>query len=83
MRWFRKMYSLGKVSMFPNASALTCNKIMNKDFRKIDLKLNKAFEIVFKLKKKYLEEPKLYNDIHKIDERLDEIKKLIDNDKSK
>ena len=57
--------------------------IMNKDFRKIDLKLTKAFEVVFKLKKRYLTEPSIYADIHKIDERLEEIKKLIDNDNSK
>ena len=56
---------------------------MNKNFRKIDLKLTKAFEVVFKLKKRYLTEPSIYADIHKIDERLDEIKKLIDNDNSK
>ena len=57
--------------------------VMNKNFRKIDLKLTKAFEVVFKLKKRYLTEPSIYADIHKIDERLDEIKKLIDNDNSK
>ena len=56
---------------------------MNKDFRKVNLKLAKAFEIVFKLKTKYLEEPKIYADIHKIDERLEEIKKIVQNDTSK
>ena len=57
--------------------------IMNKDFRKIDLKLNKAFEVVFKLKKRYLTEPSIYADIHKIDERLEEISKIVKNDNSK
>ena len=57
--------------------------IMNKNFRKIDLKLTKAFEVVFKLKKRYLTEPSIYADIHKIDERLEEISKIVKNDNSK
>jgi prefoldin subunit 5 len=56
---------------------------MNKDFRKIDLKLTKASEIIVKLKTKYLSEPSIYADIHKIDERLEEISKIIKNDNSK
>jgi len=56
---------------------------MNKNFRKVDLKLSKAFEIVFNLKTKYLDEPKIYADLHKIDERLEEIKKIVNNDTSK
>ena len=57
--------------------------IMNKNFRKVNLKLSKAFEIVFNLKTKYLDEPKIYADLHKIDERLEEISKIIKNDNSK
>ena len=57
--------------------------IMNKDFRKIDLKLIKASEIIVKLKTKYLTEPNIYADIHKIDERLEEISKIVKNDNSK
>ena len=57
--------------------------IMNKDFRKIDLKLTKASEIIVKLKTKYLTEPSIYADIHKIDERLEEIAKIVKNDNSK
>jgi hypothetical protein len=57
--------------------------IMNKDFRKIDLKLIKASEIIIKLKTKYLSEPSIYADIHKIDERLEEISKIVKNDNSK
>ena len=57
--------------------------IMNKNFRKVNLKLSKAFEIVFNLKTKYLYEPKIYADLHKIDERLEEISKIIKNDNSK
>ena len=57
--------------------------IMNKNFKKVDLKLSKAFEIVFNLKTKYLDEPKIYADLHKIDERLEEISKIIKNDNSK
>ena len=57
--------------------------IMNKNFKKVDLKLSKAFEIVFNLKTKYLDEPKIYADLHKIYERLEEISKIIKNDNSK
>jgi hypothetical protein len=49
--------------------------------RQIDLKLKKFDELMIKLKTKYLDNPVFYSELHKIDERKDEIQKLIDNNK--
>jgi len=47
--------------------------------RQIHLKLKKFDELMVKLKTKYLDNPAFYSDLHKLDERKDEIQKLIDN----
>jgi len=49
--------------------------------RQIDLKLKKFDELMIKLKTKYLNNPSLYSELHKLDERKEEIQKLIDNNK--
>ena len=49
--------------------------------RQIQLKLRKANELISKLKVKYLDKPSVYTDINRIDEKLVEIDKLIDNNK--
>ena len=49
--------------------------------RQIQLKLRKVNELIIKLKVKYLDQTGVYSDINKIDERLVELDKLIDNDK--
>ena len=49
--------------------------------RQIQLKLRKVNELVIKLKVKYLNQTGVYSDINKIDEKLVELDKLIDNDK--
>ena len=49
--------------------------------RQIDLKLKKFDELMIKLKTKHLNNPVFYSELHKIDERKDEIQKLIDNNK--
>ena len=49
--------------------------------RQIQLKLKKFDEVMIKLKTKYLNNPILYSELHKIDERIDEIQKLVDNSK--
>ena len=49
--------------------------------RQIQLKLRKVNEIIIKLKVKYLDQSSVYSDINKIDEKLVELDKLIDNDK--
>ena len=49
--------------------------------RQIQLKLRKVNELIIKLKVKYLDQTGVYSDINKIDERLVELDKLIDNSK--
>ena len=49
--------------------------------RQIQLKLRKVNELIIKLKVKYLDQTGVYSDINKIDERLVELDKLIDNNK--
>ena len=49
--------------------------------RQVQLKLKKFDEVMIKLKTKYLNNPILYSELHKIDERIDEIQKLVDNSK--
>jgi len=54
---------------------------MQTRIRQIQLKLRKVNELIIELKVKYLDENRVYSDINKIDERLVELDKLIDNDK--
>ena len=49
--------------------------------RQIDLKLKKFDELMIKLKTRHLDNPAFYSELHKIDERKDEIQKLVDNNK--
>jgi hypothetical protein len=49
--------------------------------RQIQLKIKKFDEVMIKLKTKYLNNPILYSELHKLDERIDEIQKLVDNSK--
>ena len=49
--------------------------------RQIDLKLKKFDELMIKLKTKQLDKPDIYADLHKLNERIDEIQKLVDNNK--
>ena len=54
---------------------------MQTRLRQIQLKLNQFDKEMIKLKVKYLDQSSVYSDINKIDERLVELDKLIDNDK--
>ena len=49
--------------------------------RQIQLKLKKFDEVMIKLKTKHLDKPDIYADLHKLNERIDEIQKLVDNNK--
>ena len=46
--------------------------------RQVQLKLKKFDEVMIKLKTKYLNNPTLYSELHKLDERKEEIQKLVD-----
>ena len=49
--------------------------------RQIQLKLKKFDEVMIKLKTKYLDNPAFYSELHKLDEKVQEISKLVDNNK--
>ena len=49
--------------------------------KQVQLKVKKFDELMIKLKTKHLDNPVFYSELHKIDERKDEIQKLIDNSK--
>ena len=49
--------------------------------RQIQLKIKKFDELMIELKIKYLNDKLVYPDIHKLDERIQEISKLVDNNK--
>ena len=49
--------------------------------RQIQLKVKKFDEVMIKLKTKYLDNPAFYSELHKLDEKKEEIQKLVDNNK--
>ena len=49
--------------------------------RQIKLKIKKFHELMIKLKTKHIGNPVVYSDLHKLDEKAQEIHKLIDNNK--
>ena len=49
--------------------------------RQIQLKIKKFDEVMIKLKTKYLNYPTFYSELHKLDEKIQEISKLVDNNK--
>jgi len=49
--------------------------------RQIQLKVKKFDEVMIKLKTKYLNNPTFYSELHKLDEKMQEISKLVDNNK--
>ena len=49
--------------------------------RQVQLKIKKFDELMIKLKTKYLDNPVFYSELHKLDEKVQEIAKLVDNNK--
>ena len=49
--------------------------------KQVQLKLKKFDEVMIKLKTKYLDNPVFYSELHKLDEKKEEIQKLVDNNK--
>ena len=49
--------------------------------RQIQLKIRKFDELMIELKIKYLNDKVVYPDIHKLDEKIQEISKIVDNNK--
>ena len=67
--------------MFDMRGVFLYSNYMQTRVRQIQLKLRKVNELIIKLKVKYLDQTGVYSDINKIDEKLVELDKLIDNDK--
>ena len=67
--------------MFDMRGVFLYSNHMQTRVRQIQLKLRKVNELIIKLKVKYLDQSRVYSDINKIDEKLVELDKLIDNDK--
>jgi hypothetical protein len=67
--------------MFDMRGVFLYSNHMQTRVRQIQLKLRKVNELIIKLKVKYLDQSSVYSDINKIDEKLIELDKLIDNDK--
>ena len=66
---------------FDSRGVFLYSNYMQTRVRQIQLKLRKVNELIIKLKVKYLDQSSVYSDINKIDEKLVELDKLIDNDK--
>ena len=49
--------------------------------RQIQLKIRKFDELMIELKIKYLKDSVFYSELHKLDEKVQEISKLVDNNK--
>ena len=51
------------------------------DTNQIQLKIKKFDELMIELKMKYLKDSVFYSELHKLDEKIQEISKLVDNNK--
>jgi len=49
--------------------------------KQVQLKLKKFDELMIELKTKYLDNPVFYSELHKLDEKIQEVSKLVDNNK--
>jgi hypothetical protein len=49
--------------------------------RQIQLKLKKFDELMIELKTKHLKDSVFYSELHKLDEKIQEVSKLVDNNK--
>ena len=49
--------------------------------RQVQLKIKKFDELMIELKMKYLKDSVFYSELHKLDEKIQEISKLVDNNK--
>ena len=49
--------------------------------RQVQLKIKKFDELMIQLKTKYLKDSVFYSELHKLDEKVQEIAKLVDNNK--
>ncbi len=65
--------------MFDTLGVFLYTDLLTTFARQIQLKIKKFDELMVKLKTKYLDESTIYSDINKLDEKVQEIAKLVDN----
>ena len=67
--------------MFDTLGVFLYTDLMITLARQIQLKVKKFDELMIKLKIKYLKDSVFYSELHKLDEKVQEISKLVDNNK--
>ncbi len=67
--------------MFDIRGVFLYSNHMQTRLRQIQLKLKKFDELMVKLKTKHIGNPVFYSELHKLDEKIQEVHKLIDNNK--
>ena len=67
--------------MFDMRGVFLYSNHMQTRVRQIQLKLKKFDELMVKLKTKHIGNPAFYSELHKLDEKIQEVHKLIDNSK--
>ena len=66
---------------FDSRGVFLYTDLMTTHKRQIQLKLKKFDELMFELKTKHLKNSVFYSELHKLDEKIQEISKLVDNNK--
>ena len=67
--------------MFDMRGVFLYSNHMQTRVRQIQLKLKKFDELMVKLKTKHIGNPTFYSELHKLDEKIQEVHKLVDNNK--
>ena len=67
--------------MFDTLGVFLYTNLMITLARQIQLKIKKFDELMIELKMKYLKDSVFYSELHKLDEKIQEISKLVDNNK--
>ena len=67
--------------MFDTLGVFLYTNLMTTLKKQVQLKVKKFDELMIKLKIKYLKDSVFYSELHKLDEKIQEISKLVDNNK--
>ena len=67
--------------MFDTLGVFLYTDLMTTLKKQVQLKVKKFDELMIELKIKYLKDSVFYSELHKLDEKVQEISKLVDNNK--
>ena len=67
--------------MFDTLGVFLYTNLMTTLKKQVQLKVKKFDELIIELKIKYLKDSVFYSELHKLDEKVQEISKLVDNNK--